>query len=64
VSCNFFKKLLTGNSSSRTRKNSPTGLAKVGASMVGGMFAVVTMSYGRERFIEISTGSGLLGTIP
>jgi hypothetical protein len=32
--------------------------------MVGRMFAVVTMSYGRERFTEISTGSGLLGTIP
>jgi hypothetical protein len=37
--------LLTGNSSSRTQKYSPTGLAKVGASMVGGMFAVASMSY-------------------
>jgi len=36
--------LLTGNSSSKAQKNSPTGLAKVGASMVGKMFAVAPMS--------------------
>jgi len=44
VSCNFFSKLLTKNSSSRTQKNSPIRSAKVGALMVGGMFAVATMS--------------------
>jgi len=38
-------KLLTKNSSLRTRKNSPTRSAKASASMVGGMFAVATMSY-------------------
>ncbi len=36
--------LLTGNSNSRTRKDSPTGSAKAGASMVGGMFAIAAMS--------------------
>ncbi len=36
--------LLTGNSSSRTRKNSPTGSTKASASMVGRMFAIATMS--------------------
>jgi len=36
--------LLTGNSNSRTRKNSPIGSAKVGASMVGGMFVVAAMN--------------------
>jgi hypothetical protein len=40
-----FLELLTENSSSRTRKNSPIGLAKAAASMVGGMFVVVAMSY-------------------
>jgi hypothetical protein len=40
----IFSKLLTGNSSSTIQKNSPTGSAKAGASMVGGMFAVTTMS--------------------
>jgi hypothetical protein len=37
-------KLLIGNSSLKTRKNSPTGLAKAGALMVGGMFTVTIMS--------------------
>jgi hypothetical protein len=45
ANCKKFSKFLTGNSNSRTRKNSPIGSAKVGASMVGGMFAVVLMSY-------------------
>jgi hypothetical protein len=44
VSCRIFSKLSTENSSSRTQKNSPIGLAKGNASMVGGMFAVVAMN--------------------
>jgi hypothetical protein len=40
----IFLELLIGNSSSRTRKNSPTGSAKDGASMAGGMFAIIAMS--------------------
>ncbi len=45
ASCKFFLELLTGNFSSRTQKNSPTGLAKAGASMVGRMFVVAAMNY-------------------
>jgi len=45
ASCRIFSKLLTGNSSSRIRKNSPTGLTKAGASVVRGMFAVAAMNY-------------------
>jgi len=45
ASCKKYLKLLIGNSSSRTRKNSPTRSTKVGASMVGKMFVVATMSY-------------------
>jgi hypothetical protein len=43
---NYKKKLelLTKHSNSRPQKNSPTGLAKVGASMVERMFAVATMN--------------------
>jgi len=40
---NFFR-TIDHNSSSRTQNNSPTGSAKVNASMVEGMFAVATMS--------------------
>jgi len=36
---------LIGNSSLKTQKNSPIKSAKVGASMVGGLFVVATMSY-------------------
>ncbi len=39
-----FLELLMGNSSSRTQKNSPTGVAKASASMVGGIFTIATMS--------------------
>ncbi len=56
-------KILIGNSSSRIRKNSPTGSTKVGASMVGGMFAIVTMSCSGIFFIEVGTIYGLLGSI-
>ncbi len=38
-----FLELLIRNSNSRTRKNSPIGLTKTGASMVGRMFAIETM---------------------
>jgi hypothetical protein len=41
----IFLELFIGNSSSRARKNSPTGSTKACALMVGGMFAVVVMSY-------------------
>jgi hypothetical protein len=41
----IFSEFFTENSSSRTRKNSPTESTKTGASMVGGMFAVALMSY-------------------
>ncbi len=44
VNYKFFSELLIGNFSSRIRKNSLTGLAKAGASMVGEMFVVVIMS--------------------
>ncbi len=57
-------KLLTEKSSSRIQKNSPIGLTKDGASMVGGMFAVIVMSCWQEKFIEIGTGSRSLGTVP
>jgi hypothetical protein len=40
----IFSKLLIKNSSSRTQKNSPIGPAKASASMVGGLFAITTMS--------------------
>ncbi len=40
----IFLKLLIGNSSLKTQKNSPIKSAKVGASMVGGLFVVATMS--------------------
>jgi hypothetical protein len=42
--CIIFSKFLTRNSSSRTRKNSPIGSAKVGTLIVGGMFMVAAMS--------------------
>jgi hypothetical protein len=45
ASYRIFLELLTRNSSSKIRKNSPTGLVKVGASVVGGTFVVATMSY-------------------
>jgi len=45
VSYRIFSELLTRNSSSRIQKNSPSGSAKAGASVVGGMFAVATMNY-------------------
>jgi hypothetical protein len=64
VSCKFFSELLTGNSSSRTQKNSPTGSTKVVALMVGGMFVITTMSCSGKRFIEVGIGSGLLATVP
>jgi hypothetical protein len=60
----IFSELLTKNSSSRTQKKSPIGSVKVAASMVGGMFAVVAISYWGERLTEVGTGFGLLGTIP
>jgi len=44
ASYRIFSELFTKNFSSRTQKNSPIALAKAGASMVGGMFAVVIMS--------------------
>jgi len=44
ASYRIFSELLTGNSSSRIQKNSPTGSAKDGASVVGGMFAIAAMS--------------------
>ncbi len=44
ASCKFFSKILIKNSSSRTRKNSPTRSANASASMVGGMFAVISMN--------------------
>jgi hypothetical protein len=37
-------KILTSNSRSRIQKNSPTGLAKASASMVGRMFAITIMT--------------------
>jgi hypothetical protein len=64
VSYIIFSTLLNENSSSKTQKNSPTGLIKVRASMVGKMFVVVTMSCWRKMFTKIHTGSGLLGTFP
>jgi hypothetical protein len=60
----MFSELLTKNSNLRTQKNSPTRSTKVDASMVGGMFAVATMSCWWERFIEVGIRFGLLGTIP
>jgi len=39
-----FSELLTGNSSSRIRENSPTGSAKASTLVVGGMFAIAAMS--------------------
>jgi len=44
ASYRIFSELLTGNSSSRIRKNSPIGSTKAGASMVGGMFAITAMN--------------------
>ncbi len=41
----IFLEVLTINSSSRTRKNSPTKLTKLDASMVGIMFIIITMNY-------------------
>jgi len=40
-----FADLLTGNSSSKIRKNSPIGSTKASASMVGEMFMLAGMSY-------------------
>jgi hypothetical protein len=37
-------KLLTKNFNSKIRKNSPIGSTKDGASMMGRMFAITTMS--------------------
>jgi len=45
ANCKKNLELLTGNSSSRIQKNSPTRSTKAGAAMVGGMFAVAIMSY-------------------
>jgi hypothetical protein len=39
-----FSELFIRNSNPRTIKNSPTGSAKAGASMVGTMFAVASMT--------------------
>ncbi len=64
ASCIIFSKLSTRSFSSRIRKNSPIGSAKVGASMVGGLFTITIMSCWRERFSEIGTRAGLLGRIP
>jgi hypothetical protein len=44
ASCRIFSELLTGNSNSRTPKNSPTRSTKANASIVGGMFAITTMN--------------------
>jgi hypothetical protein len=44
ANCKKNSELLIENSSSRTQKNSPIGLTKVDASMVGGMFMVTTMN--------------------
>ncbi len=57
-------KFLIGNSNSRIRKNSPIGSAKVGASMVGGMFAIIAMSCWGEMFTKVNTRFRLLGTVP
>jgi hypothetical protein len=64
ASCRIFLELLTGNSSSRIRKNSPAELTKDGALMMGGMFVVTVMSCSGERFIDVGTRFGLLGTVP
>ncbi len=64
ANCKKTLELLTRNSNSRTQKNSSTGSAKVGASMVGGMFAGATMSCWGEMFTKVGIGSRLLGTIP
>ncbi len=64
ASYRIFSKLLTGNSSSRIRKNSPTGSTKACASMVGEIFVVAAMSCWGERFTKIGTELGLLGIIP
>jgi hypothetical protein len=45
VSYKISSKFLTKNSNSRTRKKSPIGSINVGASMVGGMFAIAIMNY-------------------
>jgi hypothetical protein len=60
----LFSELLIENSSSRTQKNSPIRSAKASASIVGRMFAVAIMNCYEERFIEVGTKSGLLGTVP
>jgi hypothetical protein len=39
----ILSELLIGNSSSRIRKNSPTGSVKASTLMVGGMFVVTTI---------------------
>jgi hypothetical protein len=44
ASCRIFSELLTGNSSSRIRKNAPTGSVKASTPVVGGMFVVAAMS--------------------
>jgi hypothetical protein len=44
ASFRIFSKLLTGNSSSRIQKNSPTGSAKTSASMVRGTFAITAIN--------------------
>jgi hypothetical protein len=59
----MFFKTLKRKFSSKTQKNSPIGSAKASASMVGRLFAVATMNCLREKFIEVSTKFGLLGTI-
>jgi hypothetical protein len=45
VSYKISSEFLTKNSNSRIRKKSPIGSTNVGASMVGGMFAIATMNY-------------------
>ncbi len=64
ASCKKISKLLMGNSSSRTRKNSPTGSTKADTLMLGGMFTITPMNYWGERFTKVRTGFGLLGIVP
>jgi len=52
VSYKKILELLIGNSSSRTRKNSPTGSTKASALMVGGMFAVTPMIVEEKKLLK------------
>jgi len=64
ASCRIFSKLLTRYYNSRTRKNSPTWLAKASASMVGGLFAIATMNCWGKKFTKVGIRSGLFCTVP